>query len=237
MRHRVVAIAILVALGLAVTPLAGRAASDPQFMAERGVVTSFDGTPIVYNLFEPQDASGSHRVPVILRTHGWGGSGEQASSLSGTSKAFLQNDYAVLTWDERGFGQSGGDAHGDDPNMEGRDASALIDFLAARPEIAQDGPGDPLIGMSGGSYAGGIQPALAAYDHRVDVIAPEITWNDLRYSLFPHNVIKFGWDQLLYGAGLATAATDGVTPTGTAGIETGAYAPGIHESEVRGTAL
>src|SRR5438445_3937090 len=101
-----------------------------------------------------------------------------------------------------------------------------------------DAPGDPLSGMSGCSYAGGIQLALAAYDHRVDAIAPEITWNDLRYSLFPHNVIKFGWDQLLYGAGLATATTGGLTdPGGPAAIQTGAYAAGIHEAEARGTAL
>src|SRR5947208_14465886 len=91
--------------------------------------------------------------------------------------------------------------------------------------------------MSGGSYAGGIQLALAAFDHRVDAIAPEITWNDLRYSLFPHNVIKFGWDELLYADGLATAGTGGLDPSATAGIQTGVYAPEIHESEVTGTAL
>src|SRR4051794_25063328 len=234
---RALAVAGSVAIGLAAAPLAGRAATDPTFTATRGVMTSFDGTPIVYNLFEPAGASPSHRVPVILRTHGWGGSGEQADGLSGTSKALLGADYAVLTWDERGFGQSGGDANIDDPNIEGRDASALIDLLAARPEIAQNRPGDPIVGMSGGSYAGGIQLALAAFDKRVDAIAPEITWNDLRYSLFPHNVIKFGWDSLLYGAGLATAASGGLGPSGTAGIQTGSYAPGIHEAEVKGVAL
>src|SRR5438045_4095320 len=142
-----------------------------------------------------------------------------------------------MTWDSRGFGDSGGDANIDDPGYEVRDASALIDLLATRPEIAQNAPGDPLIGMTGGSYAGGIQLALAAFDRRVDVIAPEITWNDLRYSLFPHNVIKFGWDQLLYAAGLATAVSGGLDPQGTAGIETGSYAPQIHEAEVKGAAL
>src|SRR5437868_4499513 len=98
MRRRALAVTTLVALGLAVTPLASRAATDPTFRATRGVVSSFDGTPIVYNLFEPADADSSHPVPVIMRTHGWGGSGEQATSLSGTTKAFLQYDYAVLTW-------------------------------------------------------------------------------------------------------------------------------------------
>src|SRR4051794_12626664 len=213
------------------------AASTPTYRATRGAITSFDGTPIVYNLFEPADASRSHPVPVIMRTHGWGGSGEQDGSLSGTATKLLAADYAVITWDSRGFGESGGEANVDDPHIERRDASKLIDLLAKKPEIATNGPHDPIIGMTGGSYAGGIQLALAAFDKRVDAIAPEITWNDLRYSLFPHNVIKFGWDQLLYGAGLATAASGGLNPSGTAGIETGAYGPGIHQAEVRGTAL
>ena len=234
------AIAALTTLGLAASPLAARAASSPAptYTAERGAITSFDGTPIVYNLFEPSSASARRPAPVIMRTHGWGGSGEQQGSLSGTTTKLLSAGYAVITWDERGFGESGGEANIDDPQIEGKDASALIDFLAKRPEIARNGPGDPVIGMTGGSYAGGIQLALAAFDHRVDAIAPEITWNDLRYSLFPHDVIKFGWDQLLYGAGLATAATGGLTdPGGPAAIQTGAYAPGIHEAEVKGAAL
>jgi ABC-2 type transport system ATP-binding protein len=212
-------------------------AAGPAFKYSRGFVSSFDGTPIVWNLFLPNDASAAHKVPVILRGHGWGGSGETNTSPSGTLTKLVAADYAVMTWDSRGFGQSGGEANIDDPGFEVRDASALIDLLATRPEIAQNAPGDPLLGMTGGSYAGGIQLGLAAFDHRVDAIAPEITWNDLRYSLFPHNVIKFGWDQLLYADGLATAGGDGINPNGTAGIQTGIYAPGIHEAEVKGAAL
>jgi ABC-2 type transport system ATP-binding protein len=237
MRTRVVCCAVVAALTALVVPLTARADSPPAFRYERGVVSSFDGTPIVWNLFLPVRASASHKVPVILRGHGWGGSGETAASPSGTLKKLVAADYAVMTWDSRGFGQSGGEANVDDPGFEVRDASALVDLLAARPEIAKNRPGDPLIGMTGGSYAGGIQLGLAAFDRRVDAIAPEITWNDLRYSLFPHNVIKFGWGELLYGAGLATAASGGLDPSGTAGIQTGVYAAGIHEAEVKGTAL
>jgi ABC-2 type transport system ATP-binding protein len=235
-RLRIVCVLVVAALIAVVAPWRARGAAPP-FKYSRGFISSFDGTPIVWNLFLPNDASPSHQVPVILRGHGWGGSGETDTSASGTLTKLVAADYAVMTWDSRGFGQSGGEANIDDPGFEVRDASALVDLLATRPEIAQNAPGDPLLGMTGGSYAGGIQLALAAFDHRVDVIAPEITWNDLRYSLFPHDVIKFGWDQLLYAAGLATAATDGITPSGTAGIQTGAYAPQIHESEVKGAAL
>jgi ABC-2 type transport system ATP-binding protein len=227
---------VVAALVAVLVPWRAKGAA-PTFKYSRGFVSSFDGTPIVWNLFLPNDASATHKVPVILRGHGWGGSGETNTSPSGTLTKLIAADYAVMTWDSRGFGQSGGEANIDDPGFEVRDASALVDLLASRPDIAQNAPGDPLLGMTGGSYAGGIQLGLAAFDHRVDAIAPEITWNDLRYSLFPHNVIKFGWDQLLYAAGLATAGGDGIDPNGTAGIQTGAYAPGIHESEAKGAVL
>jgi len=232
----------LVAAGLTATAL-GLAPAIPAAHAlsvrsTRAVMTSFDGTPIVYNLFEPDDASSSHPVPVIMRGHGWGGSGERAGALSATSNTLLAADYAVLTWDARGFGDSGGSANFDDPNIEGKDASKLIDLLAARPEIAQNGPGDPVVGMSGGSYGGGIQLALAAFDHRVDAIAPEITWNDLRYSMYPHGVVKSGWDQILYGDGLVYASGDGVIEqTSPAGMQIGSYAPQVHEAEAVTTVL
>lgn len=235
LRHTRIALAALVATAL-VIPLAASAVT-PTFTSERGFITSFDGTPIVYNLFLPAGASASHQVPVILRTHGWGGKGETASGLSGTAQAFLNADYAVLTWDSRGFGASGGEANVDDPTIEGKDASALIDLVAGRSEIAKTAPGDPVMGMSGGSYAGGIQLATAAYDSRVDAIAPEITWNDLRYALFPHDVVKFGWTQLLFAGGLAAATKDGVDQNGTAGIQTGSYSPGILQGEALGLAL
>ncbi|MDQ1438763.1 MAG: type transport system ATP-binding protein [Acidimicrobiaceae bacterium] len=231
---------LLAAAGLlaAVAPVAVRADDLPYASVQRASITSFDGTAIVYNLFLPPGAAAGSPVPVIMRTHGWGGSGEQTFSNTSTGGKLLKNGYAVLTWDERGFGQSGGDAWVDDPDHEVRDAQALVDqVLVPNDAIRKTAPGDPVIGMTGGSYAGGIQLALAAFDHRVDAIAPEITWNDLNRSLWQGDVIKLGWGELLYGSGLATAASGGATPSGTAGPQTGTYAPFIHESEVTGAAV
>jgi ABC-2 type transport system ATP-binding protein len=81
----------------------------------------------------------------------------------------------------------------------------LIDFLASDPRVAQEAAGDPRVGMSGGSYAGGIQFVTAALDKRVDAIAPEISWNNLSNTLAPHGVIKLAWSLLLYGAGTPAA--------------------------------
>jgi len=195
-----------------------------------GTVTSFDGTKILYNLFVPAGASATNRVPVILMTHGWGGSGQTTND--GDVKLLTDDGYAVLTWDQRGFGSSGGEANVDAQEFEVRDVSALISFVAGLPEIQTDGPGDPRMGMLGGSYAGGIQLMTAAADNRVDAIAPDIAWNDLPLAIFPRGVIKLGWDLALYGLGAATATAAGI-PAG----ETGGLAIEIHKSLVEGTAL
>ena len=80
--------------------------------------------------------------------------------------------YAVLTWDARGFGCSDGEAQLDDPDVEGRDVSALLDWAADKPPVILQGPGDPLVGMVGESYGGGIQTAAASHDPRIDAIVP-----------------------------------------------------------------
>ena len=89
------------------------------------------------------------------------------------SRALLDAGYNVLTWDPRGFGRSGGEAEVDSPAYEARDVSTLIDWVATRPGVQLDAPGDPRMGMVGGSYGGGIQLVTAATDCRVDAIVPD----------------------------------------------------------------
>ena len=84
--------------------------------------------------------------------------------------ALRRAGFNVLTWDSRGFGNCGGTVTVASPDAEGRDVSALIDWLAQQPEAQLDKPGDPRLGMSGASYGGGIQLTLASQDCRVDAI-------------------------------------------------------------------
>ncbi|HYH59160.1 MAG TPA: CocE/NonD family hydrolase [Thermoleophilaceae bacterium] len=169
--------------------------------------TSFDGTEIRYHLFLPDGTSPENRVPIVMQTHGWGGTG---STGIDDENLFIKAGYGVMTWDQRGFGASGGKVAIDHPDIEGRDVQALIDLLEADPRVAKR-RGDPRIGMSGGSYAGGIQFVTAAIDDRVDAIVPEIAWNNLYDTLAPEGIIKLQWSLLLYGAGTAAAysAADG----------------------------
>jgi ABC-2 type transport system ATP-binding protein len=198
---------IAVAAAMAMTLFAPTAAMAVQ--SEDGTVTSVangEEAEILYHLFLPDGASADDPVPVVLQTHGWGGTG--ATDID-DENLFIKAGYGVLTWDQRGFGASGGKVHVDSPQYEGQDVMRLIDLLASDPRVDQEAAGDPRVAMSGGSYAGGIQFVTAALDKRVDAIAPEISWNNLSNTLAPHGVIKLAWSLLLYGAGAPAAYGQG----------------------------
>lgn len=144
------------------------------------------------DLYRPTDPG---RAPAVLTTNGFGGS-KSDGSTDATARAFAQRGYVSLAYSGLGFGRSGCLISLDDPRVDGTAASALIDFLGGTRAaddgtradfVTLDGPGDPRVGMIGGSYGGAIQLATAAVDHRVDALVPMITWNDLAYSLDPNN--------------------------------------------------
>jgi hypothetical protein len=170
---------------------------------------------ISYDLYVPSDAGATHRVPAILTTNGFGGSkADQAAQAA----LWASHDYVVLSYSGLGFGGSSCLVYTDDPDWDGRAASQLVDFLGRQPGVLKDARG-PIVGTWGGSYGGGFQFALASVDSRVRAMVPEITWNDLAYSLLPNNdspsfsylksplgVEKLGWASLFYGLGNAEPA-------------------------------
>ncbi len=198
---RVAAVAVT---SLAVLPVAAQ--------ARTGSITSFDGTKIVYNFFPAPGLAPGATAPTVMNGPGYSSGGAKEGDK--TPKAMLADGYNVLTWDPRGFGGSGGNVMTDSPEFEGRDAQALIDFIAEQPEARLEGPGDPLLGMIGGSYGGGIQNVLAAIDRRVDVITPSISWHSLVTSLDKSNTAKGGWGSLLYGVGTNGSTVTGLTTPG-----------------------
>ncbi|GGM33318.1 alpha/beta fold hydrolase [Dactylosporangium sucinum] len=150
-------------------------------------------------LYLPKSATADKPVPAILLAHGFGGTKQ---SVRGDAEDFADLGYAVLTWTAQGFGRSTGEIHLDHPDWEVKDAQRLIDWLAARPDIAKDG-GDPKVAAVGGSYGGALALLLAAQDKRVDAIVPMITWNDLSTAFLPNGVFKKQWAGLFFGNGSA----------------------------------
>ena len=155
-------------------------------------------------LFVPDPLPPGGKAPAVLTTHGW--AADRSTSYVLEAARFLATQgYVVLSWDSRGYGQSQGYVMLDSPDYEGKDVSKLIDFLASRPEVLLDGPGDPRVGMYGQSYGGGIQFVSAAADPRIDVMIVRETWNDLTYSLFPNGIFKEEWAYVFYVGGQSFA--------------------------------
>ncbi|HEX7746296.1 MAG TPA: alpha/beta fold hydrolase [Micromonosporaceae bacterium] len=198
------------------------------FTTEDAVLTVGSGptgdTPVRLDtrLYLPRSASSGDPVPAVLLAHGFGGTKE---SVRTDAENFAGLGYAVLTYTAQGFGRSGGQIHLDDPDYEVRDAQRLLDWLAARPDIRTDAPGDPRVGVVGGSYGGALALLLAAQDRRVDAIVPMITWNDLARSFLPEStgrpavdgVFKKSWAGLFFGSG----GNAGTGPAGLTGASEG----------------
>lgn len=177
--------------------------------------------------------SGGGKAPAVLLAHGFGGS---KRSVRAEAESLAARGYAVLTWSARGFGASTGEIALNSPDYEVKDVRQLVDWLAKRPEVLLDAPGDPRVGAAGGSYGGAIALMAAAYDTRIDALVPQITWYDLAEALFPdasgrgpeNGVFKRMWAALFFsrasdsplasgGAGLLTPPADAAVPTAAPG--------------------
>jgi ABC-2 type transport system ATP-binding protein len=179
-----------------------------------------DGSPVTLDatLYLPAGASASRPVPAVVLAHGFGGS---KTDEDADARYLAQHGYVALAYSARGFGASGGRIAVDSPDYEVRDASKIVDLLATRPEVLQDRPGDPRVGFTGPSYGGALTLLAAGYDHRIDAIAPQITWNNLNQALFPQSatgpgatnagVFKKLWSGEFFGSG--SAPHDGQAPT------------------------
>ena len=102
----------------------------------RHTLASFDGTEINLNWFPNAAASATAPMPVVLMGPGWGQAGDTNINATGILGAPLsigalwQAGYHVVTWDPRGFGQSGGRATVDAAAFEGRDVRQIISWVA-----------------------------------------------------------------------------------------------------------
>ena len=192
-------------------------------------LTSFDGTTIRIHWF-PVSTSSSAPAPTVLMGPGWSLAGDTDTEGTGVLgdipiKDLRDNGYNVLTWDPRGFGQSGGNAEVDSPDFEAKDVSAIIDWVATQPGVQLDHPGDPRMGMVGGSYGGGIQLVTAATDCRVDAIVPTIAWHSLVTSLNKADTVKSGWSDILDSLSASDHVDPVVAQAKVAGSATGLITP------------
>ena len=192
-------------------------------------------TSVPATVFIPEHIDGE-TYPLIVHSHGFGAARQTAESqdsgidsiplayfsrLDQQIAGLVAAGYAVISFDERGFGDSSTEVKIMHPDFETQDAIAVIDWAVANLALTQDRSGDPLVGTLGGSYGGGFQHSLAQLDPRVDAMIPSAAWYTLENELTPNGFLKKSWLNLLclaalnstMGPELAQACQSALLPT------------------------
>ena len=173
----------LTALAAALVLVAGEAAGSPAARQDLAIPMD-DGVSIAATLYVPDGAPPASGWPAIVFLHGLSGNRQQLNALA--EGYGFTNGYAVLTFDARGHGQSGGLVGIDGPR-EVADIRAIRDWLAARGDIS-----DTRIGAWGISYGGGgVFNSLVAGVPWAAVTTVQ-TWTDLFSALMPQGLVKSG---------------------------------------------
>ena len=156
----------------------GRATASTQDLTLR----MDDGVGLAATLYEPSGAPPPTGFPAIVLLHGLGG---KRQDLDAVARRFARS-FAVLSFDARGHGQSGGVTSISGPR-EVADTREVFDQLAARPEINRTKIGAWGISMGGATV-------LRSLVEGVPWAAVETveTWTDLYGALAPQNLAKSG---------------------------------------------
>jgi predicted acyl esterase len=155
------------------------------------MVTMSDGVPIAVSYFEPEGTPPAAGWPAAVLLHGLG----RQRSLSDfdhwtpnlmASRFLAPEGYAVLTFDARAHGASGGLFTLDGPR-ELADLRELLTWLTSKHPV------DPAhVGAYGASYGGGLVWRAAVERFPLAAIVPAATWTDLGEALAPQGLVRAG---------------------------------------------
>lgn len=130
--------------------------------------TEYGGVTLRGWLYLPQDVSDAAGAPGIIMAHGFSATKEMA--LDAYAERFCAAGFAVLVYDHRCLGASGGEPRQViNPWAQTRDYRAAIDWLSARPEVDAS-----RIGLWGSSFSGGEVLVLGAIEHRVRAVVASV---------------------------------------------------------------
>ncbi|MES2423461.1 MAG: alpha/beta fold hydrolase [Pseudomonadota bacterium] len=151
-----------------------------------------NGETHVFQVFEPTRLLAGKTYPLIINGHGWSGMRNVAAPAGSITAQFRDAGYYVISFDQRGFGESGGKVRAMDPEYDGKSLIGILDWAEKLPGLRRKTDGKMVLGSYGGSYGGMFQFLLAGADpkQRLRVIAPDIAPHDLAYSLNQNNVPK-----------------------------------------------
>ncbi|MFK0025761.1 CocE/NonD family hydrolase [Streptomyces sp. NPDC090798] len=186
-----VSAALIAGTALGLAPTAQAASADVRFVD----IAGDGGTVLKANVVTPASADGSRRYPLLVMPTSWGL--PQVEYLAQAQK-LADSGYVVLTYNVRGFWQSGGEIEVAGP-PDVADASKVIDWaLANTPADARK------VGMAGVSYGAGISLLAAAHDKRIKAVSAMSGWADLIDSIYSGRTQHSQATALLGGVGYLT---------------------------------
>jgi predicted acyl esterase len=147
-------------------------------------ITSADGTQLAATLTLPDASPPAAGWPAVIAMHGLGET--RAVGLAAAQGMGIGERYAVLAYDARGHGGSGGLVGVDGPK-EIADVKAVFAWLRDRPDVA-----DRRIGGWGVSYGGGAAWNSLAAGVPWAALEISMSWTDLRDALVPQGLAKTG---------------------------------------------
>jgi ABC-2 type transport system ATP-binding protein len=207
---------VVLAFGLLTLPVVGAQAAPTQADVETRQVAvgpEPDGTAVSLDVDVHRPAE-TQRAPAVILGHGFGGSKDD---LTERAERLAGEGFVVVSYSARGFGDSGGRVHLNDPAYEIADVQVLIDGLGDDEQVRQDSDGDPRVAVVGGSYGGAMALMAAGADERIDSVVASITWNDLGHAFYPQSAsevdepgpFKKLWASRFFTAALGTAPSAG----------------------------
>ncbi|MBV1935570.1 alpha/beta fold hydrolase [Streptomyces sp. BV286] len=186
-----VSAALIAGTALGLAPAAEAAPAGIRFVD----IAGDGGTVLKANVVTPANADGSRTYPLVVLPTSWGL--PQVEYLA-QARELADSGYVVVTYNVRGFWQSGGEIEVAGP-PDVADASKVIDWaLAHTPADARH------IGMAGVSYGAGISLLAAAHDKRVKAVASLSGWADLIGSIYSGRTQHSQAAALLDGVGRLT---------------------------------
>jgi pimeloyl-ACP methyl ester carboxylesterase len=150
-----------------------------------------DGVQIAVSYFQPVGTPPAGGWPAVMLLHGLGQTRNTSdfvnwSPNSMAAQYLAPEGYAVLTYDARAHGESGGNFTLDGPR-ELADFRELLTWLTTRhPVDARH------VGAYGASYGGGVVWKAAVEGLPLAAIVPTATWTDLNEALAPQGLVRAG---------------------------------------------
>jgi predicted acyl esterase len=143
-----------------------------------------DGVTLAATVYLPAGTPPAGGWPGVMLLHGLGGT---RADMAPIATGFLVNQgYAVLAYDARGHGESGGVVTLDGPR-ELQDVRTAFAWFTGRADVS-----DTQIGAMGFSYGGGAVLRAAVDGVPFRAIVPVITWTNLYDALLPQDLAKSG---------------------------------------------